>query len=83
MAGNVWAQVFAYKIDTGGGDGVDIVLYRNTDELKRWRLNGNDNNGFSEGLSVDVIKGDYIFAVIKVRGDSSYDETGFRAQIYP
>ncbi len=83
VGGSVWVQVFAYKIDTGGGDGVDVVVYRNTDELKRWRLNGNDSNGFSDGLSVDVTAGDYIFAVIKIAGDPSYDETGFRAQIYP
>lgn len=79
---DVWVQLFAYKIDTGGGDGVDIVVYRNTEELQRWRLDGTDGNGFSEGLSVPVTSEDYIFVVMKIAGDPSYDETGFQVQIY-
>jgi hypothetical protein len=80
--GSIWLQMLAYKLDTNGGDGVDIVIYRNTTELKRWRLNANDSIGFNEGLSIDVTNGDYIFAVLKIGGSSSYDETSFRVQIY-
>ncbi len=79
----VWIQVSAYKLDTGGGDGVDIVVYHNTAEVKRWHLGWNDNQGFSDGLALDIAQGDYIFFVMKIGGDPTYDHTAFRAQIYP
>ena len=66
-----------------GGDGVDVIVYRNTEEWKRWRVNGDDGNGINDGVSVAVTPGDFIFTVIKIGGDPSFDETGIRAQIYP
>ncbi len=81
--GSVWVHVIASKIDTSGGNGVDVVVYRNTDELQRWHLDGDDSNGFSDGLSVPVSTGDFVFTVLKIADDPSYDETSLRAQIYP
>ncbi|MEJ2558258.1 MAG: hypothetical protein P8186_18995, partial [Anaerolineae bacterium] len=72
----------ARKIDTGGGDGVVILVYRNTKELKSWQLGWNDSKGFTDEFEVDIARGDFLFFVIKVGGDSTYDHTAFQAQIY-
>jgi hypothetical protein len=82
VGGSVWIQVSARKLDTGGGDGVIILVYRNTTEVKRWQLGANDSVGFSEGFTLDVAEEDFIFFVMKVGGDSTYDHTAFRVQIY-
>ncbi len=78
----VWVRVSARKIDTGGGDGVVILVYRNTTELKSWQLGWNDSQGFTDEFEVDIARGDFLFFVMKVGGDSTYDHTAFQAQIY-
>lgn len=80
--GQIWVNVVAAKIDTGGGDGVDIIVYHNTNELKRWHLGWNDGTGFNDGIAVNVSQGDYIFFALKAGGDATYDHTYFRGQIY-
>lgn len=80
--GHIWVRVSAHKIDTQGGDGVVILVYRNTTELRNWQLGGNDSQGFTDGFGMDVAQGDLVFFVIKVGGDSTYDHTAFKAQIY-
>jgi hypothetical protein len=81
-SGPIWIQVSARKLDTQGGDGVIVLVYRNTTEVKRWQLEAGDSTGFSEGLALDVAGNDFIFLVLKVGGDSTYDLTAFRGQIY-
>jgi len=80
--GYIWVRVSAGKIDTQGGDGVVILVYRNTTELRNWQLGWNDSQGFTDGFEMDVAQGDLVFFVIKVGGDSTYDHTAFKAQIY-
>jgi serine/threonine protein kinase len=75
-------RISARKIDTGGGDGVVILVYRNTKELKSWQLGWNDSKGFTNEFEVDIARGDFLFFVMKVGGDSTYDHTAFQAQIY-
>ncbi len=82
VAGPLRLVVSARKLDTAGGDGVIIVAYRNTEEIKRWPLAANDSEGFTEELVVNVSQGDYLFFVVKVNQDSMNDETGFRAWVY-
>ena len=81
MNGYIWVRVSAGKIDTQGGDGVVILVYRNTTELRNWQLGWNDSQGFTDGFEMDVAQGDLVFFVIKVGGDSTYDHTAFKAQI--
>lgn len=76
----VWLS--ARKLDTGGGDGVIISAYKQTDLVKTWTLAGVDGQGFSEGLTIDATDGEYLFFVMKIGETSSFDETTFRAQIY-
>lgn len=76
----VW--VSARKIDTGGGDGVEIIVYRNLERLRSWQLAGTDGNGFSEQFQVELQAGDFLFFVVKIRGGPENDETALRAQIY-
>jgi hypothetical protein len=82
VSGPVWVWLSASKIDTEGGDGVIILLYRNTTEIRRWQLGPKDSLGFTDELQVEVDQGDYLFFVMKVGGDSTYDHTAFRAQVY-
>jgi serine/threonine protein kinase len=80
--GPIRVRVSAYKIDTNGGDGVVILMYRNTEEIRRWQLAGNDGQGFAEQINLEVAQGDFLFFVMKIGGDPTYDHTAFRAQIY-
>lgn len=80
--GRVQVWVSAHKLDTGGGDGVIVLAYWNTTELKRWQVKAQDSQGFSESFSVDVTPGDFLFFVIKAGGDTMNDEIAFRAQVY-
>ena len=79
--GLIQVRVSAYKIDTGGGDGSVIIMYRNINEIKRWQLAGNDGEGFAEQVDLEVAQGDLLFFVMKIGGDSSYDHTGFQVQV--
>jgi serine/threonine-protein kinase len=82
VTGPVTVWISARKIDTGGGDGVEIIAYRNVERLKSWQLAGNDGNGFSDQFQVELQTGDFLFFVMKIRGGPENDETAFRAQIY-
>jgi serine/threonine-protein kinase len=83
VTGRVQVWLSAHKIDIGGGDGVVILVYRNTEEIKRWQLGASDGQGFTDLFGLDIAQGDYLFFVIKVGGDSMNDETALRVQIYP
>ncbi len=80
--GRVFVWVSARKLDTGGGDGVIIYVYHGLNELKRWELGPADSLGFTDQLAVDINQGDFLFFVLKVRDDATYDNTAFQAQIY-
>lgn len=80
--GRVFVWVSARKLDTGGGDGVIIHVYHGLNELKRWELGPADSQGFTDQLAVDINQGDFLFFVLKVRDDATYDNTAFQAQIY-
>jgi serine/threonine protein kinase len=80
--GRVFVWVSARKLDTGGGDGVIIQVYHGLSELKRWELGPADSLGFTDQLAVDINQGDFLFFVLKVRDDATYDNTAFQAQIY-
>ncbi|HXV44379.1 MAG TPA: protein kinase [Anaerolineae bacterium] len=82
FSGPIQGRVSARKLDTQGGDGVVILVYRNTTEIKRWELGANDSQGFSQPFETDMAPQDYLFFVIKAGGDSTNDEIAFRAQIY-
>jgi hypothetical protein len=82
ISGPIQVRVSARKLDTEGGDGVTILVYRNTAEIKRWQLEAGDGTGFAEQLNLDVAQGDYIFFVIKAGGDATHDETTLRVQIF-
>jgi hypothetical protein len=82
LSGPIEAQVSAQKIDTEGGDGVIILVYHNTAEIKRWQLGADDSKGFADQVNLDVAQGDYLFFVIKAGGDATHDETALRAQIF-
>jgi serine/threonine protein kinase len=82
VSGSIQVQVSAQKIDTQEGDGVIILLYRNTEEIKRWQLGANGNTGLADQLNLDVAQGDYLFFVIKAGVDATHDETALRAQIF-
>ncbi|MBI1880679.1 MAG: hypothetical protein HYR94_21090, partial [Chloroflexi bacterium] len=82
LSGPVEVQVSAQKIDTQGGDGVIILVYRNTAEIKRWQLGADDSSGFADQLNLDVVQGDYLFFVIKASTDATNDETALRVQIF-
>lgn len=79
--GPVQVEVSARKIDTQGGDGVEIVVYRNTEEIKRWPLAANDAVGFTQSFNLEVKQGDYLFFVLKPGADSTHDETAFRSRV--
>ncbi len=82
VAGPVWVNVTARKIDTNGGDGVDIILYRGLAPVKSWTLEGNDGTGFSETVQLDITQDDLLFFVMSIRGSPDNDETAFWAQVY-
>lgn len=82
VTGRIRVRLSARKIDTGGGDGVVILVHRNTAEIRNWRLGGNDGQGFTDEFEVDIAQGDFLFFVMKIGGDSSYDHTAFQAEIY-
>lgn len=81
VSGPIQVEVSARKIDTQGGDGVEIVVYRNTEEIKRWPLAANDAVGFTQPVSLEVMQGDYLFFVLKPGADSTHDETAFQARV--
>lgn len=83
LNGPIQVSVSAKKIDTGGGDGVLVLVYHNTTEIKRWQLAANDGQGFAETFSLDVAEGDYVFFVLKAGADPANDETAFQAQVFP
>jgi hypothetical protein len=74
-------EVSARKLDIRGGDGVQIVVYRNTEEIRRWPLEATNSQGFSQQLNLDIAQGDYLFFVLKAGGDATNDETAFRVKI--
>ncbi len=80
--GRVFVWVSARKLDTGGGDGIIIHVYHGLNELKRWELGPADSLGFTDQVAVDINQGDFLFFVLKVRDDATYDNTAFQAQIY-
>jgi hypothetical protein len=83
VTGQIYVWVSASKIDTGGGDGVKIIVYRGLEPIKSWQLDGNDGVGFKEGFTMDIGEGDFLFFVMKIGSGSNNDETYFRVQIYP
>lgn len=82
LNGPIRVWISARKLDTTGGDGVVVLLYRNTEEIKRWQLEATDSQGFTEQISLEVVQGDYLFFVVKAGGDSANDETALQAEIY-
>jgi hypothetical protein len=81
VSGPIQVEVFARKIDAQGGDGVEVVVYRNTEEIKRWSLAASDTLGFTQQFGLDVKQGDYLFFVLKPAGNSMNDETAFQARV--
>lgn len=82
VSGRVRVKVSAKKIDTGGGDGVEVFVYRNLGEIKHWHLGARDSKGFTKEFQIDINQGDFLFFVLRVGGNSLNDHTGFRAQVY-
>ena len=82
VTGRIRVQVTASKKDTGGGDGVVILVYRNIDALASWDLAWNDSFGFTQTFETDIVAGDFLFFVMKIGGSPVNDETAFRAQVY-
>ncbi|NJN99350.1 MAG: hypothetical protein HC875_37255, partial [Anaerolineales bacterium] len=83
LSGPIQVRVAAKKLDTSGGDGVLVLVYHNTAEIKRWQLAANDDQGVVETFGLEVAEGDYVFFVLKAGADSANDETAFEAQVFP
>lgn len=83
LSGPIQVRVAAKKLDTSGGDGVLVLVYHNTAEIKRWQLAANDGQGVAETFGLEVTEGDYVFFVLKAGADSTNDETAFQAQVFP
>jgi hypothetical protein len=60
---------------------VQIVVYRNTEEMRRWSLEATNSQGFTQPFSLDIVQGDYLFFVLKAGGDATNDETEFQVRI--
>ncbi|GAB4410190.1 MAG: hypothetical protein Fur0044_03840 [Anaerolineae bacterium] len=82
VSGPIHVSVSAKKIDTSGGDGVIVLVYHNTTEIKRWQLGASDGQGFVEEFILEMAEGDYVFFVLKAGADPANDETAFQAQLF-
>jgi serine/threonine protein kinase len=82
VSGPIQVEVSARKLDIRGGDGVQIIVYRNTEEIRRWPLEATNSQGFTQPFSLNIAQGDYLFFVLKAGGDATNDETAFQVQIY-
>ncbi|MEM7028354.1 MAG: serine/threonine-protein kinase [Chloroflexota bacterium] len=80
--GPIKVKFTAQKLDTAGGDGVTIHLYRGLRELASWHLEAENDQGIVEEQIIDVAAGDYIFFVIKMNKTPIHDQVAFRAQIF-
>lgn len=82
FTGPIQIQVSATDADQQGGDGVLLLVYRNTNEISRWRIGGNVSPSLNDLFEMNINQGDFVFFVIKMGGNPLNDETTFQAQIY-
>ncbi len=69
----------AYKITTGGGNGVVVSVLQNSTSLWSHTIAYNDSTGYTTDASlssVSVNSGDAIYFIVNNNGDWAYDETG-------
>ena len=82
LTGDIRASISARKLDTAGGDGVTIHLFRNLEQVNSWHLPFDDSRGIDETITVNVNPDDYLFFVLKMNQNPVNDLTAFQAQIY-
>jgi hypothetical protein len=75
-------EIRVNKVDTGGGDGVRIVVCKYTDCFWSDSLGGRDGTGFSRTILAEVKEGDLVYFVIKIGEDPTFDATAFTVLIY-
>lgn len=82
VSGEILIEIHAHKIDTDGGDGVSVEVFKGTARLKQHKLNARDSKGFTDRFTANVTSDDLLFFVIKIRGNSAYDHTALEISIY-
>ncbi|BBH22100.1 hypothetical protein Back11_34450 [Paenibacillus baekrokdamisoli] len=73
----------AYKLDTGGGDGVDIRIIKNSDPTPLWSgtIAYNNSTGLNHDIQVDVATGDTISFVVNAKANSNNDKVAWDPEI--
>jgi len=82
VSGDVRIDLTARKLDTGGGDGVEIVVCKLANCFRRYTVGAQDRVGFADSLILPVAQGDLFYFVVKVRGDSTYDTAAMEISIF-
>jgi hypothetical protein len=70
-------------MDASCGDGVELGIFLGDQQILPYRrINGGDNRGQSDELSVRLNRGDFLNVVISVRDESTCDLTRVYVEIY-
>ena len=81
-AGTINVSGTVAKFDLGGGDGVAVSIWQNSNNVWGWQhIACNDNVGYSPSLALGVAQGDVISFRIDSGSDSSYDTSSWSPRI--
>ena len=81
-AGTINVSGTVAKFDLGGGDGVAVSIWQNSNNVWGWQhIAYNDNVGYNPSLTLGVAQGDVISFRIDSGSDSSYDTSSWSPRI--